>query len=229
MGGPALRERDGVSRTGRPPVRLLSPNGRLRLCLRPPELVMGPHGMLREVPQSRRMVKFQGGRATCPAEWLEDLLIHPAFTGENHKKIVFLEDDPDATFAVNHGVEVQSGPIGSTTGSKLPAPLPQWNDLPPTAIREALRAGRVRDVNAALVYELTEGRRRATVVDLLHEAALKRPGDEPSGEPEGQGVEFPRSQDEKDAEEVAAALGAANLDTPGARAARVPDDAGTVV
>lgn len=194
-------------------VRLLSPYAKLRLCLEPPQLAAGPHGQTREVPHTRKQVRFHNGRATMPVEWLPLLKSNPFFTGDGQKRCVFLDGDPDAMFSMDHGVGVVTGAMGTISGGRIPAPLPGWDDLPVGQILDAVDAGRVVDANAALVYELTQGRRRAAVVTRLHKLAIEH-GVEPERNPGAV------------ATETAAALGAAP--DVGQRVSEIPAGAGKV-
>jgi hypothetical protein len=149
-------------------IDLISPIQKLRLCLEPPALQQGPHGMLREVPGTRKQVRFEGGRARIPIEWLPLLEVDPRYTGVGHKKIVFRADDANATFSLSNGVQVVSGPISSTTASRQPAPLPGWDDTMSNAeIKRAISAGRVEDLHGAVLHELTH-RRREVVLRALY-------------------------------------------------------------
>mgnify|MGYP001579747810 CR=1 FL=1 len=200
-------------------VRLISPIGKLRLTLEPPTLAMGPHGQMREIPQTRKQIRMLDGRATIPAEWLPLLVERGEFTGIGTKRIVFLEGDPDAAFTIQHGPEVVSGAISTSTGIRQAPPLTGWNEMAVKDIVAAIKAGRVANLDAAVLYELSSGRARETVVETLYRARVKAKGGR-EGQEAGEGAEAAADGSEEGTDAV---------EDLTARFARIPGDEGTVL
>lgn len=172
-----------VGRDGR--IHLLSPIGRLRLSLQSPSLEYDAQGVRREVPGTRKMVVFRGGRASIPTEWWPLLKRARAFTGVGKRRSVYLDGEEGAVAAQVGGPTVITGARHTAIGTQMPPPLEGWDQMTLPRIREAIRQGRVEDPTTAMVYEGLN-RRRTTVLKslaaVLSGQAVDIPNDTDAGE-----------------------------------------------
>jgi hypothetical protein len=160
------------------PVELMSPNASLFLPLRPPLEIDDPRSGKR-VAEPGVAVKFENGMAkVTDAETWELLQRSKHFTGQGAPKRVFLKGEL---------MQTPSGPIGLTHGALTaatakarPAPTPDWNEAGAVDLAKRIAEGQVKDLEAALAFELA-GKRRKTVARALTDALL---GDEKADQPE---------------------------------------------
>lgn len=165
-------------------VELRSPFSELMLILAPEVSYDHQITGAKVITQPGVKVKFRGGRATIKREHLPLLAENQFFTGAGTKPVVFLEDDIRVTQApVDTGARVVSGGISSMGGvsDQAQAPVRGWDQLSPAEIQEAVDAGRVKDIMAAVAFEfrIGNGRRREAVKNILFRAELGKDADIP--------------------------------------------------
>ena len=125
-----------------------------------------------------RVIKFSGGWAQVPAEWMDEVEERAWFGVE-----VFRADDVRAP-KPDTGPRVAEGSVSVADRTKAPPPLADWTTAGPRELRERIPAGEVRDPVAALTYE-AQGKRREQVMTALSQRIARGKGDaEPTTEPE---------------------------------------------
>lgn len=118
--------------------------------------------------EKAKVVKSEHHQAQMPAEWLPLLRMHTAYTGQGQPKSVWIEgeDMPD-DFEQVRGPVIRDGASSSLHPARaVPEPLPGWRTAGSGTVRAWIRNGQVRDIAAALQFELANGKRKMVVKTL---------------------------------------------------------------
>jgi len=134
-------------------------------------------GGMRTVKRGTR-IRFANGRAQVPAELKEAVEAARGFGLE-----FFWAEDPRAVLQrALGGPQVVSGQLRAALPQNENPPLPGWDEMGPREVREALEAGRVDDLQAALMWEGSK-RARAQVLASLGKAIRSASGDDDDASP----------------------------------------------
>lgn len=144
------------------PISLVSPFANLRVSLESPEEVVDARFGKRKTGPGKQL-RFTRHKATCPDEWWPLLEAHSAWTGQGGQKMVWRADDNAPMPSDVSGPSIQIGMATHRTGAQPSAPLEDWDALSAAKIKAALDAGRVKNPEAALNYELAHLRRKMVV------------------------------------------------------------------
>lgn len=156
----------------------MSPNASLMVPLRPPLEIDDPRSGKR-VAEPGIMAKFEHGRfSTSDPETIELLESSPYFTGEGAIRRVWGEGDLMAP-AGSGPLGLKHGALTSAAARQVGPPLEGWNEAGAVDLAARIGRGEVRDLEAALSYELAN-KRRKTVARALTDQLL---GDERPEQP----------------------------------------------
>lgn len=144
------------------PISLVSPFANLRVSLEPPEEVVDARFGKRKTGPGKQL-RFTRHKATCPDEWWPLLEAHSAWTGQGGQKMVWRADDDSALPASASGPAIAVGMATHKTAGGASIPLEDWDSMSAAKIKAALDAGRVKNLESALNYELSHLRRKMVV------------------------------------------------------------------
>ncbi len=153
------------------PVEVVSPKRGLTVLLSADQTQIFPDGKSVLVKRGAK-VKFKDGMATITKREDYELLVqHPAFTGGQEPKVVFLMREADLMPPSVDGVRVVNGAISSSTGSRAAEPIPGYDKMQYAALRKAIQTGAITDFPQAIAYERTFRNRRG-VMELFAAAIV---------------------------------------------------------
>ena len=123
----------------------------------------GPMGSRRTI-QPARKVQFVKGRAWVDADFAEEMRQKASYG-----TLFWAADDIMAPFVGDRDPKVVSGQQHSISHKAAGPPLANWDTLTAAQLKEAVTAGKVRDLPAALVWEAGH-RNRGQVVLAISKA-----------------------------------------------------------
>lgn len=170
------------------PISLVSPFASLRVSLESPEEIVDARFGKRKTGPGKQL-RFARHKATCPDEWWPLLESHSAWTGQGGQKMVWRADDNAPMPSDITGPSIQIGMSTHQTGAQASAPLEDWDALSAAKIKAALDAGRIKNPEAALNYELAHLRRKM-VVRHITDAMLGDAPEAKAPEPEAVAESF---------------------------------------
>lgn len=143
-------------------IALVSPFANLRVSLESPEEVVDARFGKRKTGPGKQL-RFTRHKATCPDEWWPLLEAHSAWTGQGGQKMVWRADDDAPLPSGSSGPDIQIGMATHRNANGPSAPLEDWDALSAAKIKAALDAGRIKNLDLALNYELAHLRRKMVV------------------------------------------------------------------
>lgn len=143
-------------------IALVSPFANLRVSLEPPEEVVDARFGKRKTGPGKQL-RFVRHKATCPDEWWPLLETHSAWTGQNGQKMVWRADEDSPMPSSASGPAIAVGMATHQTGGVQKAPMEDWDSLSAAKIKVAIDAGRIKNLESALNYELAHLRRKMVV------------------------------------------------------------------
>lgn len=144
------------------PITLVSPFANLRVSLEPPEEIVDARFGKRKTGPGKQL-RFTRHKATCPDEWWPLLETHSAWTGHQGQKMVWRSDEDSPMPSSASGPSIAVGMSTHRTPGQVQAPLDDWDSLSAAKIKVAVDAGRIKNLEAALNYELGHLRRKMVV------------------------------------------------------------------
>lgn len=168
------------------PISLVSPFANLRVSLEPPEEVVDARFGKRKTGPGKQL-RFVRHKAECPDEWWPLVETHSAWTGQNGQKMVFRADDESPLPSMTTGPSIAVGMSTHRTGGTVSPPLEDWDSLSAAKIKVAVDAGRIKNLESALNYELAHLRRKM-VVRHVTDAMLGDGGEKEQKAPEPEAV-----------------------------------------
>lgn len=143
-------------------IALVSPFANLRVSLEPPEEVVDARFGKRKTGPGKQL-RFTRHKATCPDEWWPLLETHSAWTGQGGQKMVWRSDGDAPLPASASGPAIAVGMATHRTAGQVQPPLEDWDQLSAAKIKVAVDAGRIKNLESALNYELAHLRRKMVV------------------------------------------------------------------